>query len=224
MPSSVLPFAGEVVDADVAFLAGSAARDHELAVGEERHAHRRARRRVWMRFTSLPVSIVPDGQFVVAADDEVLAVRREREGVDDGREGVDLRRRRRLPAEAKFLGDVGLRRRGPPSSLAPSVIHCAMTAALSFGTASPLSRGGMRRLSVVTMRSWNSLSSGLPAMIGSPFGAAGHELLVGGHVVLARLLLRVVAGEAVFLEDRGHVVDEADRPVLGGGGLRADRT
>ena len=56
----------------------------------------------------------------------------------------------------------------PASSLAPSLIHRATTSAFAFGTASPLSRGGIRRSSSVTMSAWKSLSSGLPGTIASP--------------------------------------------------------
>ena len=50
-------------------------------------------------------------------------------------------------------------------------------------------------------------------------GAALAELGVAGHFELAAAFLGVVAGVAVLLEDRGHVVDEADRlRRLGGGG------
>src|SRR5207244_892458 len=42
-------------------------------------------------------------------------------------------------------------------------------------------------------------------------GAALAERLVAGDLELALFLLGVVAGEAVFLEDRRDVVDEADR-------------
>ena len=107
-PSSVLPLAVEVVDADVALLPGPAAGDRELAVGQERH-------RVGPlgpgvdALHELAVGHVPDGQFVVPADDEVLVVRGEGEGVDDGRERVRLRRRRRLPPHPQLLDEVGLR-------------------------------------------------------------------------------------------------------------------
>ena len=56
----------------------------------------------------------------------------------------------------------------PASILAPSLIHRATTAALSLGTASPLSRGGIRRCSVLTISPCSSLSSGLPGTICSP--------------------------------------------------------
>src|SRR5207302_1442691 len=37
------------------------------------------------------------------------------------------------------------------------------------------------------------------------------KTLIGGHVELALALLGVMASETVFLENRGHIVDEADR-------------
>ena len=42
----------------------------------------------------------------------------------------DSERLRRLPADAQFAHEVGLRRRCPASSLAPSSIHLAMTSIL----------------------------------------------------------------------------------------------
>ena len=48
-----------------------------------------------------------------------------------------------------------LRRRVGPL-VGPASLHCAMIAAFSFGTASPLSRGGILRSSLVTIRSWKS--------------------------------------------------------------------
>src|SRR5262245_56340295 len=57
----------------------------------------------------------------------------------------------------------------PASSFAPSVIHRATTAAFSFGTTSPLSFGGIRFSSVELISEYNSLSAGLPGVIGSPF-------------------------------------------------------
>src|SRR5581483_12055717 len=52
-------------------------------------------------------------------------------------------------------------------------------------------------------------------------GPALAELGVGGHLQLAGPLLGVVAGVAVFFEDRGDVVDEADGlGRLGGAGGR----
>src|SRR5262249_50191449 len=54
---------------------------------------------------------------------------------------------------------------------------------------------------------------GLARFPGLVLGAALAQRLEGGHVELALALLAVVAGEAVLLEDGGHVVDEADPPL-----------
>src|SRR5437667_241272 len=44
---------------------------------------------------------------------------------------------------------------------------------------------------------------------------AGHQFFKCRHVALARALFGVVASEAVFLEDRTNILDDADRFVLG---------
>ena len=53
------------------------------------------------------------------------------------------------------------------------------------------------------------LSSGLPGRDRVVVGPALAELGVRGHFELAGVLLGVVAGVAVFLEDRGDVVDRS---------------
>ena len=90
----------------------------------------------------------------------------------------------------------------PSSSFAPSWIHCSRTAIFSFGNGVPASSGGMRDVPFALTRSSKRLSSGLPGAIGSSLLPALAEALVARQVQLALVLLGVVAGEAVFLEDR----------------------
>ncbi len=198
----------DVVDAHVPLLTGAPAGDDQFAVREERQAvgalgpgadapHQFAG------------GDLPDGQLVVPADDHVAVVRGERQGVDDDGERVRLRRRRRLPPDAQLLDQVGLRVEAgvelgalldPPRDDGGLILGYGL-ALVARRHAARLS-GDEQGVELTLLR----LSVGDRVAV----GAAGADLLVAGHVVLAGPLLGVVAGEAVLLEDRGHVVDETD--------------
>ena len=109
----------DVVDTHVALLAGPAAGDGQLAVGQKHHRHRPASARV-NALLQLAAGGVPDGQFVMAADDDFLVVRREGQGGD----GDGDRDRRRAAAAASSADAVRGAGRPPASdrasSLAPS--------------------------------------------------------------------------------------------------------
>ena len=97
----------QVVNADIAFLSRPAAGDGQLAVGQEDEGVRPLRPRA-DPLDQFAGRGVPDGQFVMPAGDEAFAVRRERQGGDDHRQRILLRRGRRLPALAEFAEQVGV--------------------------------------------------------------------------------------------------------------------
>ena len=66
----------QIVDADVAFLPGPAAGDHQLAVRQEDH-RRRPAPPACNAFFELAVVEIPDRQLMLAAHDDLLVVRRE---------------------------------------------------------------------------------------------------------------------------------------------------
>ena len=169
-----------------------------------------------MRLTQLARGDVPDGQFVVPADDELLAVRREGQGVEmtgngyvAGGGGGFHRTRSSLTRSA--FGSI------PASSFAPCLIHAAMTVDLLLrAPRRPVVLAGrhpplvLRRDQADAGRSRRACR----ATIGSPSVPPAMSFSNVVMSYLPDLLLGVVAGEAVLLEDRGHVVDEADRLAL----------
>ena len=97
----------EVVDAHVAFLARPAGGDRQLAVGQEDHAEGSLGPREHPA-VQLAGGHVPDQQFVMAADDQLVAVGRESQGRDDIGKLVRGRRQRRLPADPQLAHQAGL--------------------------------------------------------------------------------------------------------------------
>src|SRR5262249_17515815 len=90
-----------------AFLAGPTTGDRQLAVGQEDHSVCPLCAGV-DSFFELGFIDVPNGQLVMAARDDLGVVGGEDDGVDDHRELVCGRRRRRLPAEPQLAHQVGL--------------------------------------------------------------------------------------------------------------------
>jgi hypothetical protein len=199
----------DVVNADVAFLARPAAGHGQLAVREEDQRGRPPGAGV-NPFLQLRGVHVPDGQFVVAADDEAFAVGGERQRGDRGREDVGGGRRRRLPAQAEFALQVRLGRQsrvefGPFGDPAPDNRDL-------FGRQRVA--GVLRRHARLVSRREDVDDVALVGLTGDDrvvLGAALAERFVAGHVELALGVFGPVAAQARLLEDGCDLVDEADR-------------
>src|SRR5262249_4277980 len=164
---------------------------------------------------------VPYRQLVMAADDELLAVGSEAQRIDDGWVGVFLWGRGWLPTEPKFLDKIGLWI-DPGIELGPLVDPLLYN--LGFG----LGEGGQvvfsRRHSPFFFGDDQSVEFAVDMLArGDPLAASAtrEQLLVAGHVKLARALLGVVAREAVLLQDWSDFADKAHRFVLRAGGRKA---
>src|SRR5206468_2487804 len=91
----------QVIDADVSFLSRPASSDDQHAVRKKGHGIGSLSAGVDPLF-QLGLSDIPDGQLILAADDELFIVRHEGQGGNGDGKLVARGRRRWLPADAQL--------------------------------------------------------------------------------------------------------------------------